>query len=928
MARNYSNVTPSALAALSDQPSPALEDVSAEVIDFPSDDEVELTIDLETGEVSVETEDDTPADSAGHMENLANLLDEDELEELGAEILRLVETDEESRAEWYKRYKAGLEALGIYNIEKVNEVLDTIQIKHPLLIEAATQFQSRAMAELLPAKGPVKAGLFGDVDQELFDQGRRVEQFMNYQLTIEDRGYYDERDQMLFKLPFTGSEFDKQYYCPVKKRVVSKWVHAENFIVPYKTTSLEDAPRYTEVLYMQHTQYRRLVKAGFYRDVDLEATGETQETGEKANVFEVIDTMQGESKPSAAVEGSKEHKFFECHIELDLPGYEEDIALPYVVTVDSETGEVLAIYRNWKAEDEDKKKRVWYTHKKFLPGFGFYGFGLLHAIGGLGELASRLLDVLLDAGAFASLQGGFKSKDAKLKGDITLVPGQWQDTEMTAEELEKAFYTPPFKEPSQTLFQLLGLVVEGGQRFAATTETMVGDAATTGPVGSMVAQIEQGSKVFSGIHKRLHKAFGDEFIHIAELNGEWLPDTYPYKLRGTEQNVLRQDFDGRIDVVPVSDPNIFSSAQRLAIAQTSLQIVGQFPDLADRREAVLDLMRAIRHPDPERLFPDKKLVPRTDPVTEGALMLAGKAVRAYGDQHHQAHNAVHQLQLQQAPDHVKPTIQAHIMSHMSMAQRLEMQNAMGFALPPMDLYADPEEMVPQLPPEIENQIAMRAAQVAQQMLQQMREQQAKQENAAQMQAQQEAQAKVQADMAKAQSELQFKAQESQAKAQLEMAKLQQAAQAQQAELATRQQEAQMRFETDMAKIAEQARSNSIAEREAETRAREVELRYNADMQKLQQDAENARMQSERDMQAAQQQDAAASTEQTQAVIAQFTSQIEEIKRIIGESKPSEPQAPPVTNINLTVEKGGTVKKEITMTSPDGKTYTGKVSGDE
>lgn len=842
------------------------------------------------------------------MQNLADLLSEDELEELGSEINRLVESDEESRSEWYKRYKAGLEALGIYNVEKVNEVLDTVQIKHPLLIEAATQFQSRAMAELLPAKGPVKAGLFGDVDRELFDQGRRIEQFMNYQITIEDRGYYDERDMMLFKLPFTGSEFDKQYYCPVKKRVVSKWVHAENFIVPYKTTSLEDAPRYTEALYMQHNQYRRLVKAGFYRDVELSDSGETTEEGEKAGVFEVIDTMQGESKPSAAIEGSKEHKFYECHLDYDMPGFEDDIALPYVVTVDSETGEVLAIYRNWKESDEDQRKRVWYTHKKFLPGFGFYGFGLLHAIGGLGELASRLLDVLLDAGAFASLQGGFKSKDAKLKGDVVLTPGVWNDTEMTAEELTKAFYTPPFKEPSQTLFQLLGLVVDGGQRFAATTETMVGDAATTGPVGSMVAQIEQGSKVFSGIHKRLHKAFGDEFIHMAELNGEWLPETYPYKLRGAEQNVLRQDFDGRVDVIPVSDPNIFSSAQRLAIAQTTLQIVGQFPDLADRREAVLDLMTAIRHPDPERLFPEKETTepPRADPVTEGSLMLTGKPVKAFGDQHHQAHTMVHQLQMQQAPDEVKPMIQSHIMEHLSLHQRLEMQNAMGFALP---------EAGQQIPPEAENQIAMRAAQVAQQMMQKMQQEQMQQENAAQ----QEAQAKAQADA-------QAKMQEVQAKTQTEMAKLQQAAQAQQAELAARQQEAAMRFETDMAKIAEQARSNSIAEREAETRAREVELRYNADMQKLQQDAETAAQQAERDMQAAQQQTNDAGAAQVQEVVAQFTSQIEEIKRIIGEKPAAEPQPAPV--INITVEKGGAVKKEVVMKTPDGKTYTGSVSGEE
>lgn len=719
---------------------------------FPESVEEELTIDPETGEVVVEIESEGEVEEA-HDVNLATLLSDEDLDKIGTYICDCVDADEKSREEWYKRFRAGLTGLGVYDVKTVNETIDAVEIKHPLLLEAATQFQARAMAELLPPNGPVKAAVYGDYTEATFEQGRRVEMFMNYQLTVEDRNYYDERDQMLFRLPFSGSEFDKQYYDPVKQRVVSRWVKAENFIVPYDTCSLESAPRYTHCLPMSANDFRKYVKAGYYVDFEGSDGSDTEaDAGEKALLKETIDELQGQER-SVHSEKDRQLTLYECHIEYDLPGYEDDdgIALPYIITVDKETRKVVAIYRNWREEDEGREKRVWFTHKKFLPGFGFYGFGLIHAIGALGETASQLMHILLDSGAFASLQGGFKSKDTKLKGDIVLVPGQWQDTEMTAEELARAFYTPPFKEPSQTLFSLLGMIVEGGQRFAATTETMVGDSATTGPVGTMVAQIEQGSKVFSGIHKRLHKAFGDEFIHIAELNYENLPEVYPYYVRGEGQSAMRDDFDGRVDIIPVSDPNIFSSAQRLAIAQTGMQLVAQHPDLGDRRAAVLKVLEAVRFPDPESIFPSPMQAQRLDPVSEGVISMQGRPIKAFIDQDHQAHMMVHQYQMTQMPPNVQPAMQAHIVEHAAMAYAVQMQQMLGAPMPPLNFGATATEgMGTEVPPEIEAQIAVAAAQVSQQLMQQMQQQQeadAQQQQDMMQQMQQQLQAAQEENMA-------------------------------------------------------------------------------------------------------------------------------------------------------------------------------------
>ena len=652
--------------------------------------------------------------------NLADVLGEDELKVIGARIKTLVEADKETRKEWYDTLKKGLAALGIYCPDDEADV-GVRRISHPLLLEAATQFQARAMAELLPPGGPVKTTTLGVITPDVTAQSERIKDHMNYQLTVEDRTYYDERDQMLFLLAFTGSEFDKQYNDPTTGKVVSRWVRSDHFIVPYDAKNLQTAPRYTHELHIDHNAYRRLVKAAFYTDACMEYAGNDTEP---APMTETLMELDSQTAPATKNDDNPDHVFYECHIDFDLPGFEDDIALPYIITVEQGTGEVVGIYRNWKETDEYKHKRVWFTHKKFLPGFGFYGFGFLHCIGNLGEAATEILRILLDSGAFATLQGGFKSKDCRMNGDVTLEPGVWADTEMTADELQKSFYTPPFKEPSHVLLTLLGSLVTAGQKFAATTETMTGDAATTGPVGTMVAQIEQGSKVFSGIHKRLHKAFGDEFIHIAELNGETLPDAYPYTIAGEERSVLRDDFDGRVDVIPVSDPNIFSSAQRLAQAQAVLQLTGSMPDISDRREAAIGMMVALRMPDPDRYFPKKQEAKRMDPITEGSMVIMGKPVKAFLDQHHQSHLMVHQMQVQQMPEQQRPAMAAHIMEHMAMTQYMAFAQQ-GVPMPPVEFYPETgEAMYPDVPPQIEVQIAMVAAQKVQEMM--ARQQQAQQ----------------------------------------------------------------------------------------------------------------------------------------------------------------------------------------------------------
>jgi hypothetical protein len=690
-------------------------------------------------------------DANDHYANLAEFVDESALDALAQEVCEGVEADENSRKDWHDRLARGLELLGLKDVE--DSALGPLKVAkaahHPLLAEAQVQFQARAYAELFPPKGPAKGLVLGNSTREREDQATRVSDYINYQLTVEDRAYLEESDQLLFMVSMEGSEFKKCSHDPVRDMNVSRWVRGEDFLVPYSATSLETAPRYTHRFNESHNEFLKKQRAGLYRDVEIPQPASTSGGNESTAVTIAKDAVEGKT-PQDRPEDA-EHTMYEQHLDWNLKGFEDldeegkptGVALPYIVFVEKESQKVLGIYRNWREKDQTKKlKRVWFAHYKFLPGTGFYGFGFLHTIGGLSAAATACLRIILTGAIYSSVPGGLKTKDARVAGNIEIEPGVFKDVESTAEELSKAFWSPDFKQPSEALFKVLGLLTELGQRFAQTHEAVVGDAKNTGPVGTTIALIEQGSKVFSGIHRRMHTALGYELRLLAELNGHYMPDEgYPYEVPGASRQVFKEDFDDRVDIVPVSDPNIHSSTQRIAIAQTKLELANAAPDLFDRREAFLDMLRAVspNDADTERLMPERAKAQRCDPITENTLAMVGRPIRVYPGQHDEAHIIVHMGALQMmaaqgsaAGEFAQQALIAHVAEHEAYKMRKEMMMAMGVKLPPVDIYAEPGKKAVQfeLPPQIEDQIAVRAAQVMQAMLAQLQAAQAVQQQAA------------------------------------------------------------------------------------------------------------------------------------------------------------------------------------------------------
>lgn len=653
--------------------------------------------------------------------NLAEVLEEDQLKAIAEDIVEWVETDERSRKPWWEVCKRGLELLGLTEMPADAAELfpGSSKATYPLIAQAVVQFNARSVAEILPPGGPVKATVVGNKTPELQQQADRVADHMNYQLTVEDKGYYPDADQMLMNLPLTGSMFKKVFRNSILDMNQSRTVRPEDFIVPYTATSLEDAPRYTHRIPTQRNDMRKMQASGFYRDVDLvEPTQESPDRDDE--LTEAID--EADNRVPEVDDKSYRHTVYECHCDYDLPKFEDPdgIALPYIITIDYDTRTVLSIRRNWRPDDPLKRKRVRFTHHKFIPGPGFYGLGYIHLIGGLADATTGSVRALLDSAAFANMQGGFKSKDAKMAGDVVITPGVWKDVDMTAEELAKSFYTPPFKEPSVAMFQLLGLLVEAGQSFTSTTENMVGDAKNNGPVGTTVALIEQGSKVYSGIHKRLHFAAGIEFQLLAELNFEHLPDEgYPYDVRGAPREIARADYDGRVDVIPVSDPNIFSSTQRIAIAQALLDLSDRAPDLYDRVEVHRRMLDALRVPDPEGVMAKTAQTEPMDPVSENMAILMGRPVRAYAEQDHESHLKV-LLDFMQHPgfggnpqvqELAGPALMAHAAEHLAFLYQRRAAEAAGIPLRPVNLRPEGDEpFTPPAPPSVDNGIANLVAQ--------------------------------------------------------------------------------------------------------------------------------------------------------------------------------------------------------------------------
>jgi len=689
-------------------------------LQFTNDKGEKVRVDIDQDQ----TEKDEEVFERNHYTNLAEELDEKEVAKVGKDLVRAYEDDKSSRKNWEDQYSKGLRMLGIVVEDRQDPFPGASGVHHPLLAEAATQFQARAIAEMFPAGGPVKTQIIGKSTDKKLEQAQRVQDFMNFQVTQEIPDYFNELDQMLFYLALAGSAFKKIYFDNTLDRICSKFVPAEEFVISMENTDLETADRYTQVMKLTRTEIRKHQISGYYKDVPLTKSDPNTGASSGDMVEQTLQRLEGMT-PSMA---SKIHTLLEVHTNIDLGEDKDQLALPYIITIDYESQRVLSIRRNWKEEDSLKRKRTYFIHYKYLPGLGFYGFGLIQMIGGLQHASTGALRALLDSAAFANLNGGFRAKGARIEGgDITISPGEWVEVEAYGDDLRKSFIPLPFKEPSPTLLQLLGVLTESGRRFASIADAMIGDSAGSGPVGTTIALIEQGSKVFSAIHKRIHQAQGREFKLIYELNGEYLDDEYSFEVIGENKKIRRKDFSASISVVPVSDPNIFSQAQRIALAQTGLQLARETPDVVDVKEATRRFLQALSIPDYMDLIIEDEDTPRRDPVSENMAILNTMPIQVFEDQDHQAHMQVHAQFMNdprfggnpEAKERLYPAMLAHMGQHMAYLYQQQMQASVPEGNPVSsgdfnrELDNEPSK---EISIEEENRIAANAAQAAQQLM--------------------------------------------------------------------------------------------------------------------------------------------------------------------------------------------------------------------
>jgi len=611
-----------------------------------------------------------------HNANLAEILDESTLGEISSELREMYEEDMDSRQDWEQSYTKGLDLLGIKYEERTQPFDGATGVTHPLIAESVTQFQAQAYKELLPAGGPVKTQVLGSKTMEKEAQASRVKNFMNYQVTEVMEEFDPDTDQMLFYLPLSGSTFKKVYFDPTKNRAVSAFVPSEDLVVPYSATDLNTAPRVTHVLRMDANQVRKMQVAGIYRDVEVSTSDESDDP-----VREKVNQIEGVSKGYT----DDVHTILEMHVEMDLEGFEDmgpsgeptGIKLPYIVTLDHGSGEILSVTRNYDQQDPLKRKRQYFVHYKFLPGLGFYGFGLIHMIGGLGRAATSILRQLIDSGTLANLPSGFKARGIRIRNDDEpLSPGEFRDIDAPGGDIRNSIIPLPFKEPSGTLAQLLASLIEGGRRFVSIADQQLSDGATSGdmPVGTTVALLERGMKVMSAIHKRLHYAQKTEFRLLARIFAENLPSSYPYEVAGAPSEIKSQDFDGRVDVIPVSDPNIFSMAQRVTLAQTQLQLAQSNPQIHNLHEAYKRMYQALEVQNIDEILPAKKEPQPTSPSIENAKGMQGELLTAFQQQDHDAHIMTHiafmKLPLVSTSPNIYAIFMGHLQDHISMKARL------------------------------------------------------------------------------------------------------------------------------------------------------------------------------------------------------------------------------------------------------------------
>ena len=638
------------------------QDPSVEVI--PNEDG-SVQVDFEPGKVNIEG---TP----NHFDNLAELLPEDITDPIGSELVENYMDYKASRKDWEQSYTNGLDLLGFKYDNRTEPFQGASGATHPVLAEAVTQFQAGAYKELLPAEGPVRTQIVGNPDQQKVAQAQRVKDYMNYELMEKMEEYEPEFDQMLFHLPLAGSTFKKVYYDDLLGRAVSKFVPADDLVVPYSATSLEDAESIIQTIKISENDLRKQQVNGFYSDIELQKPQSTMKDDVEAKEHD----LEGTKKT-----GKQEmiYTLLECHVNLDLEGFEDKdaemnptgIKLPYIVTVDETSRKVLSIRRNYEPTDPKRNKIQYFVHFKFLPGLGFYGFGLIHMIGGLSRTATAALRQLLDAGTLSNLPAGFKQRGIRVRDEAApLQPGEFRDVDAPGGNLRDAFMTLPYKEPSQTLLALMGVVVQAGQRFAAIADMQVGEGNQQAAVGTTVALLERGSRVMSAIHKRLYAGMKQEFKLLAKVFKTYLPPVYPFDVVGGRREIKQMDFDDRVDILPVADPNIFSMAQRISMAQTELQLATSNPQIHNLYAAYRKMYEALNVKNIDQILPPPAPMAPMDPSLEHINALGMKPFQAFRGQDHRAHVTSHltfmSTNIVRNNPAVMASIQKNILEHISL----------------------------------------------------------------------------------------------------------------------------------------------------------------------------------------------------------------------------------------------------------------------
>ena len=687
-----------------------------------------LGVAQEQSEVNIELTDDGGALINQEQElpqipfdgNLAETIQDNELEKMSDNLRAYYEEDKSSRQDWERSYVDGIKLLGFKYEERARPFQGASGVTHPLLAESATQFQAQAYKELLPAGGPVKCNIVGEQNEETEQQANRVKDYMNYQITTVMEEYDPDMDQLLFHLGLAGSAFKKVYFDAQQQRAKASFIPVEDLIVPFYATDLESCQRITHIVKQSYNEVRKNQVGGFYRDVEIRPS-----LVENNQVQEEYQNVQGISSTTYGEEDDNEYTLLEFHCDLDIVGFEDrnletgeptGIRVPYVVTVDEGSGKVLSIYRNFKQDDPLRKKIQYFVHYKFLPGLGFYGFGLIHMLGGLSRTATSALRQLIDAGTLSNLPAGFKARGLRVADDDNPIqPGEFRDVDAPSGDLRAGLLPLPYKEPSQTLFMLLGFCVDAGKRFAAVADAKIGDSNNANPVGTTMAMIEQGTKVMSAIHKRMHYAQKVEFKLLSKVFQQYLPPEYPYNVVGGNRMIKQQDFDDRVDIMPVSDPNIFSMSQRIQLAQAQLQLTGANPGIHNIYEAYRRMYQALGVNNIDAVLPPPPKPGPVDPAKENSEALKSKPLTAYPEQNHEAHIKAHRAfmssSLVRQSVIAMASLQAHISEHISFMARQQVMEKNKEELEQLQQQLGGQQLPPEMQKEMQNRLESEIAEV-------------------------------------------------------------------------------------------------------------------------------------------------------------------------------------------------------------------------